>query len=314
MLLRKTEAQKTVQMMGTDFVFASAQSDQNNADAGRVMRPQAYKDISADGRKNLRSLFAFGKRSGELDAYRQAHMTPAGTPGVVNLGILDNLGRPQPFVSFNWNGRAIHTDARGMVKYVEKDYFQNAISLENERVKYVTQMISLVVGQPAESVIALFGVDFYKALAGWDRTGNEINYGKAEEAYIFNLYKAYLDMAGINGTVAERKAYVFMRYANAEASPEVMCNFGDNDPEWSRAFNKLALLIEYHPSAIIFDEGTLNPMESSGRMHGDGGHNNAGPMDAVDQFQANATANIPSYSGVAGGQYTKTIPKPEAKA
>lgn len=239
-------------------------------------RPQAYKDVSADGRRNLRSLFAYGKRSAELDAYRQAHMTPSGTPGVVNLGILDSSGNPQPFVSFNWNGRVIHTDAHGMVKYVEKDYFQNAISLENERVKYVTQMISLVVGQPAESVVALFGMDFYDALAGFKETDLE-RLGR-----VVNLYKSYMDHAGIKTDIADRKASVFARYAHAEASPEVMCNYGDNDPEWAKAFNKLAMLIEYHPSAIIFDEGTLNPLESSGNLHGDLGRNNAGPMNYQD--------------------------------
>ena len=74
-----------------------------------------------------------------------------------------------------------------------------------------------------------------------------------------------------------------MRYAGAECSPEVMCNFGDNDPEWSRAFNKLSLLIEYHPSAILFDAGTLNPTESSGQIHGDRGLHNAGPPSDVAQ-------------------------------
>lgn len=236
-------------------------------------RPQAYKDISSDRRRNLQSLFAYGKRSAELDAYRQAHMTPSGTPGVVNLGILDNEGRPQPFVPFNWNGRVIHTDAHGMVKYIEKNYFQNAISLENERVKYVTQMISLVVGQPAESVVALFGMDFYDALAGYDPESQA-----ERHTAVVNLYKSYLDHAGISRDIITRKANVFARYAHAEASPEVMCNYGDNDPEWAKAFNKLALLIEYHPSAIIFDEGTLNPLESSGQMHGDMGHSNAGPI------------------------------------
>ena len=72
---------------------------------------------------------------------------------------------------------------------------------------------------------------------------------------------------------------MFRRYSNAEASPEVMCNFGDNDPEWSRAFNKLALLVEFHPSAMLFDGGSLNPLESSGHVHGDRGGSNPGEMD-----------------------------------
>lgn len=266
-----------------DYVVTTASMNSNgrvSADSPFVPRPQAYKDISSDRRRNLSSLFAFGKRSGELDAYRQAHMTPAGTPGVVNLGVLNNAGQPQPFVSFSWNGRVIHTDANGMVKYVEKDYFQNAISMENERVKYVTQMISLVVGQPAESVVALFGYDFYTALAG---DGDGENGAQAVRAQ--NLYRSYLSMAGIDPPIAERKMFVFKRYSFAEASPEVMCNFGDNDPEWSKAFNKLALLIEYHPSAIIFDEGTLNPLDSAGNMRGDTGHSNAGPLNEIDQLK-----------------------------
>lgn len=272
MLLRKPEP--------AEFVTQGGQYFHLNEPA--VKRPQAYKDISSDGRKNLSSLFAYGKRSGELEAYRQAHMTPSGTPGVVNLGILDNNGKPQPFVPFNWNGRVIQTDANGMVKYIEKNYFQNAISLENERVKYVTQMISLVVGQPAESVIALFGYDFYVALAGWDDTPGADENAARKKNFVLGLYRTYLDHAGIEENVATRKQTVLARYASAECSPEVMCNFGDNDPEWSKAFNKLSLLIEYHPSAIIFDEGTLNPLESSGHIHGDTGHSNAGPMNAAD--------------------------------
>lgn len=281
MLLRDPKAVNEYSAFG---VAGNFKKFKPNTDDGKfIPRPQAYKDISSDKRRNLSSLFAHGKRSGELEAYRQAHMTPAGTPGVVNLGVLDNTGNPQPFVSFNWNGRLIHTDANGMIKYVEKDYFQNAISMENERVKYVTQMISLVVGQPAESVSALFGFDFYKALAG-ARTGADATpEDENQVAFAVNLYRSYLSMAGIEDAVTQRKVFVFQRYAHAEASPEVMCNFGDNDPEWSKAFNKLALLIEYHPSAIIFDEGSLNPLDSAGHMRGDTGHNNAGEMNERDK-------------------------------
>lgn len=244
-------------------------------------QPQAYKDTSTDTRRNFSSFFAYGKRSGEKDAFKQAHMTPSGTPGVVTLGVLDpSTGQPIPFAPFEWDGRQMVTDARGMIKYVEKDYFQTAISLENERVKYVSKMIALVVGQPAESVINLFGFDFYDALRGSD----EVDSDEAKMAQ--RLYKSYLAMAGVPKSVADRKAEVFKRYSNAECSPEVMCNFGDNDPEWSRAFNKLSLLIEYHPSAILFDSGTINPLESSGKVHGDSGHSNAGPMDETQRKSA----------------------------
>jgi hypothetical protein len=234
-----------------------------------VPRPQAYKDTSADTRKGLSSFFAYGKRSAESDAFKQAHMTPGGTPGVLNIQLNDTMGRACPYAMFNWDGRQMLTDAKGQIKFVERDYFQTAISLENERVKYVTQMISLVAGQPAENVIALFGIDFYDALGGGDK-----NKMKA-----VRLYEAYLFAAGVVKEISERKARLFARYADAECSPEVMCNFGDNDPEWSRAFNKLSLLIEYHPSAILFDKGSLNPLESSGTVHGDSGHSNAGPVD-----------------------------------
>lgn len=236
--------------------------------------PQAYKDVSTDRRTGLSSFFAYGKRSSERNAYQQAHMTPSGVAGVLNLAVVDPAGNPIPFAPFNWNGRQMYTDARGQIKYVEKDYFQTAISLENERVKYVTQMISLVAGQPSENVIALFGFDFYDALGG-DHNDGGIQAAKAER-----LYDSYLKQAGLAEDVIRRKIALFRNYADAECSPEVMCNYGDNDPQWSRAFNKLSLLIEFHPSAILFDSGTLNPTESSGHIHGDSGHSNAGGMDA----------------------------------
>lgn len=243
--------------------------------------PQAYKDISADRRTGLSSFFAFGKRMNERDAYQTAHMTPSGVPGVLNLKVCDTNGRGMPFAPFSWNGRQMLTDANGMIKYVDKDYFQTAISLENERVKYVTQMISLVAGQPADNVIALFGMEFYSALAGCD-SPDDLQALQAQQ-----LYLSYLDTAGISPEVRNRKMYVFRRYSNAEASPEVMCNFGDNDPEWSRAFNKLALLVEYHPSAMLFDGGSLNPLESSGTVHGDHGKQNPGAMPDDIKAQSN---------------------------
>ena len=255
-----------------------------------VPRPQAYKDTSHDNRKGLSSFFAYGKRSAEADAFKQAHMTPGGTAGVLNLQLNDSTGNPCPYAMFNWDGRQMLTDAKGQIKYVEKDYFQTAISLENERVKYVTQMISLVAGQPSENVVALFGFEFYKALAGCD----SVDEGQA--VYAQNLYRYYLEAAGMDPDIATRKIYVFRRYSNAECSPEVMCNFGDNDPEWSRAFNKLCLLIEFHPSAILFDSGSLNPLESSGKVHGDGGTHNAGEMDQAAQA-AQTAANALGAKG-----------------
>lgn len=249
--------------------------------------PQAFKDTSDDSRKGLRSFFAYGKRSSERGAYQQAHMTPSGVPGVLNLAVVDPEGRPVPFAPFEWNGRQMLTDAKGQIKYVEKNYFQTAISMENERVKYVTQMISLVAGQPSENVIALFGWDFFQALAGDPEGPGGLQARRAQR-----LYESYLGTAGLQPAIANAKRSVFERYSDAECSPEVMCNFGDNDPEWSRAFNKLSMLIEYHPSAILFDEGTLNPLDSAGSIHGDKGGSNKGPMDRQVQGRANNRENI----------------------
>lgn len=243
--------------------------------------PQAYKDQSGDQRRGLQSLFSFGKRAVEKNAYNQAHLSASGLLGVVNLAVLDNDSRPIPFAPFEWGGREYRTDAQGVFKLVEKNYFQNSISAENERMKYVTQMISLVVGQPAENVIALFGHTFYTAL-GADRPN-----------VATELYKAYMQQAGISKPIADRKAAVFARYADAEASPEVMCNFGDNDPEWSRAFNKLSMLIEYHPSAILFDEGPPNPLDTSGELRGDVGSSNRGDMQ-VDGYADRARFGVQS--------------------
>lgn len=228
---------------------------------------QGFRDVSADNRSGLNSLFAYGKRSAERNAYQQAHTTASGVPGVVNLIVADPTGKPIPFAPFEWNGRQMYTDAKGMIKYVEKDYFQSSISMENERIKYVTQMIALVAGQPSENVIALFGYDFWKALASdnW------------QEA--IKLYISYLSQTGLAPEIQRAKISLFRKYADGECSPEVMCNYGDNDPEWAKAFNKLAMLLEFHPSAILFDQGTLNPLESQGVIHGDKGRNNVGPMN-----------------------------------
>ena len=142
--------------------------------------------------------------------------------------------------------------------------------------------------------VGMFGFDFYKALAGCDRDDDP------QAVYAQDLYRVYLKGAGIAPDVADRKAFVFRRYSNAECSPEVMCNFGDNDPEWSRAFNKLSMLIEYHPACILFDSGSLNPLESSGKIHGDGGHNNAGPMEINDAVYTGAQ-QVKRKSDMAGG-------------
>lgn len=237
------------------------------------LEPQAYIDHSADHRKGLRSLFAYGKRAVEADAYTQAHLSVSGIPGVVRLAVMDSNNTPIPFAPFEWGGRKYHTDASGSFVLVEKQFFQNSISIENERSKYVTQMISLVVGQPAENVIALFGMDFYDALAG-GATGE--NNKTAED-----LYSLYMDHAGINQDIKARKLLLFKKYSGAECSPEVMCNYGDNDPEWTKAFNKLCMLIEYHPSAILFDEGHLDPTDASGRIGGDLGRNNVGTLSDI---------------------------------
>lgn len=235
---------------------------------------QGFRDVSADNRSGLNSLFAYGKRSAERSAYQQAHTTASGVPGVVNLVVADPNGRPIPFAPFEWNGRQMYTDAKGMIKYVEKDYFQSSISMENERIKYVTQMIALVAGQPSENVIALFGIDFWRALPS----------DGANEALM--LFESYLSQTGLAEPILKAKYSLFMKYADGECSPEVMCNYGDNDPEWAKAFNKLAMLLEYHPSAILFDQGTLNPLESQGVIHGDKGRNNVGPMDGRAQHYA----------------------------
>lgn len=259
-------------------------TDEEKARDGSKSRIAGYKDVSHDSRRGWSSFFGAGKRSAEADAYKQAHMTPSGVPGVLNLMVTDPMGKPIPFAPFNWNGRQMLTDAKGMIKYVERDYFQTAISLENERVKYVTQMVSLVIGQPSENVIALFGYEFYRALAGCKPDN------RAHINYVMGVYEGYLHTAGLETSIIQAKMFVFQRYADAECSPEVMCNFGDNDPEWSRAFNKLSLLIEFHPSAILFDQGTLNPLDSTGQVYGDSGHSNAGPMDQQMQGHADTMA------------------------
>ena len=45
-------------------------------------------------------------------------------------------------------------------------------------------------------------------------------------------------------------------------------DYGDNDPHWTRAFNKLSQLIEYHPSAILFDSQPVDPTVDTGVLEG----------------------------------------------
>ena len=95
-------------------------------------------------------------------------------------------------------------------------YFQNTVNAENERTKYVTQLISLVVGAPASNVIAMFGMDFYKAL------------GPLDSEFSTWLYGTYLAQAGFTPDIIAQKSRVFGMYSDADASPEVMPNYGDN--------------------------------------------------------------------------------------
>ena len=102
----------------------------------------------------------------------------------------------------------------------------------------------------------MFGMDFYRAL------------GPLNATYSTNIYRTYLAQAGFSPAIIGQKAAVFNMYADADASPEVMPNYGDNDPHWSRAFTKLSQLIEHHPSAILFDSGTVDPTADSGTLEG----------------------------------------------
>lgn len=50
-----------------------------------------------------------------------------------------------------------------------------------------------------------------------------------------DLYRSYLSTSGLKLHMQARKLNLFRHFASAEASPECMTNYGDNDPEWSRA-------------------------------------------------------------------------------
>ena len=238
------------------------------------MRPQAYKEQSADPRDGLASFFAAGSKFRERDAYMQNHVSVSGVPGVVHMAVLDAEGNKIPYAPFSWGGRSYHCDADGKFTILERQYFQNTISAENERTKYVTQLISLVVGAPASNVIAMFGMDFYKAL------------GPTNAEFSIRIYAQYLFQAGFSPQIINQKTQVFRLYADADASPEVMANYGDNDPHWSRAFTKLSSLIEHHPSAILFDSGTVDPTADSGTLEGK--RDVTIPMEKTDLGQVEA--------------------------
>ena len=52
------------------------------------------------------------------------------------------------------------------------------------------------------------------------------------------------------------------------AAPSIPNPYPVTDPHWSRAFTKLSQLIEHHPSAILFDSGTVDPTADSGNLEG----------------------------------------------
>ena len=139
----------------------------------------------------------------------------------------------------------------------------------------------------------MFGMDFYKAL------------GPLDSDFSTYIYGTYLAQAGFSPDIIAQKSRVFGMYADADASPKVMPNYGDNgitqslsihlcyavlwyailcyvilcnplpyltpissDPHWSRAFTKLSQLVEHHPSAILFDSGRGDPTADSGTLEG----------------------------------------------
>ena len=91
------------------------------------LRPQAYKDQSADTRDGLASFFAVGSRYKERDAYTQLHISVSGIPGVVHMAVLDAKGDKIPHAPFSWGGRSYHYDAQGKSTILERQYFQNTV-------------------------------------------------------------------------------------------------------------------------------------------------------------------------------------------
>lgn len=258
--------------------------------SGNPLAPQDCKDVSSDPRKGLSSLFAWGKRQAEREAFQQAHMTPGGTPGVITLGLVDE--RDMSLIAgaeFNWEGRKFYTDSRGVFKYVDRDYFQTITSLENERQMCITAKIPTVVGQRAEAVIALYGYEFYAALRMDPLGPNGPQAKKAQD-----LYKSYLTIAGIAPDILKERVLQFAVVSDACASPEIITNYSLQDPEWQRAYQKLTSLLEYHPTPVLFDKGPFNPLDVSGKVYGDTGAHNKGPIppgDAANRVRTAAQTN-----------------------
>ena len=91
------------------------------------LRPQAYKDQSADTVDGLASFFAAGSRYKTRDAYTQNHISVSGIPGVVHMAVLDAKGQKIPHAPFSWGGRSYHCDAQGKFTILERQYFQNTV-------------------------------------------------------------------------------------------------------------------------------------------------------------------------------------------
>lgn len=113
------------------------------------------------------------------------------------------------------------------------------------------QLISLVIGHPSECMESIFSWPFYDALGDDDSEPDDLG---PQALKSIDLYRSYLSTSGLKLHMQARKLNLFRRFASAEASPECMTNYGDNDPEWSRAYHKVALLVEFHPSSIIRQE------------------------------------------------------------
>ena len=70
----------------------------------------------------------------------------------------------------------------------------------------------------------MFGMDFYKAL------------GPLDSDFSTYIYGTYLAQAGFSPDIIAQKSRVFGMYADADGSPKVMPNYGDNgitqSPTW----------------------------------------------------------------------------------
>ena len=142
--MAKFRGMEEIDMLKDAYLEATPKlSTKERMDIGRQqpLRPQAYKDQSADTRDGLASFFAAGSRYKERDAYTQNHISVSGIPGVVHMAVLDAKGQKIPHAPFSWGGRSYHCDSQGKFTILERQYFQNTINAENERTKYVTQLI-----------------------------------------------------------------------------------------------------------------------------------------------------------------------------